>query len=267
MNDKDIKIKVSEISLLDKLEKCLDKDRLEIFIKFLNKYFIEIEKNNVIVESVFISQKIFNKMKEVFGDNSSFIDFNLENKNRADAYLWTADIFIKEDLDQNIIFSTNFEKYERKEMDIKKSLLYKAISKVLSKEKLVKVMGEINEKEVIITCHDKHDKKLVPTKPRTNEKIIHDIEELDPKGEIRKLHKGIPWSSDEEEKESWGHMISYTKIAGVARFIERRSRPYEKTVNINSCQKRRKFKKMSQKKIDKKYKNYYKVGERNGIKK
>lgn len=123
-------------------------------------------------------------------------------------------------------------------MDIKKSTLYKAIVTLL-----------------------KNKKNVESTKPRINEKIVHDMDQFDPDGKKRKLHKGIPWSSEEAEQEAWDHVVYCVKKAGIGQFINRKFKSYEKTVDLNLCQKRRKFKKISKEEINKKYKNDYKIGE------
>jgi len=136
-------------------------------------------------------------------------------------------------------------------MDIRRSQEYKALRKVLKKEILEAVTG-IKEEMVISGEYE-----VKPTKPRINEHIIHDINELDPDGRIRRLHKGKPWDSEEEEEESWQHFIEYVKKAGVPVFNKRGSRPYQKTSNINLCQNRRKHKKII------KNNGKYRLGEKN----
>lgn len=136
-------------------------------------------------------------------------------------------------------------------MDIRKSQEYKALRKVVKKEILEAITG-IKEEWVI--CGD--GEKVEPTKPRINEYIIHDIDELDPDGKIRKLHKGKPWDSEEEEEISWQYFVKYVKKAGVPVFNKKKSRPYQKTSNMNLCQNRRKDRKTI------KNNGKYKVGEK-----
>lgn len=124
-------------------------------------------------------------------------------------------------------------------MDIRKSQEYKALRKVVKKEILEAITGI---KEEMVICGECGE-GVKPTIPRINEHILHDIDELDPDGKIRKLHKGKPWDSKEEEEESWRHFVSYVKKAGVPVFNKRQSRPYQKTSDINLCQNRRKHKK------------------------
>ena len=125
-------------------------------------------------------------------------------------------------------------------MDIRKSQEYKALRKVLKKDVLEKLTGVIDDMEMVVSSHTLN---LTPTKPRINEHIIHDMYELDHNGDIRKLHKDISWDSEEDEEESWKYFVAYVEKVGVARFNKRRFRPYEKTSNLNLCQRRRKDRK------------------------
>jgi len=98
------------------------------------------------------------------------------------------------------------------------------------------------------------------TKPRTNEKIIYDIDEYNKGGRNRKLHQGIPWSSEEAEEASWKSVEHYIKKAGVGRFIKKRSRPYQKSFSFRLCQKRSNFRKLSIEEQNKGFESNYKVG-------
>ena len=124
-------------------------------------------------------------------------------------------------------------------MDIRKSQEYRDLRKVVKKEILEEVTGI---KEEMVICGECGE-GVEPTKPRIIEHIIHDIDELDPAGKIRELHKGKPWESEEEEEESWQHFVKYVEKAGVPVFNTRRSRPYQKTSDINLCTKQRRHKK------------------------
>lgn len=137
-------------------------------------------------------------------------------------------------------------------MDIRKSQEYKALKKVLKREVLEAITG-IKE-EIVISGG--YGEKVKPIKPRINEHIIHDIDELDPDGEMRKRHKVGPWDSEEDEEKSWRNFVVYVEKAGVPVFDKRQSRPYQKTSNINLCQNRRKHKKTI------KNNGGYKVGEK-----
>jgi hypothetical protein len=142
-------------------------------------------------------------------------------------------------------------------MNNKDSILYTVLSKILSKDELY-IIDQIMEETSSRTG------KLEQTKLRENEKNIFDIKELDPDGHIRKLHKGVPWSSDEAEEESWGHFKKYVERVGVPRFLERRLRPRKKTSNnMKLCLNRSKFKRRSQEQINKLFKSNYKVGDKN----
>ena len=135
-------------------------------------------------------------------------------------------------------------------MDVKKSLCYKAIAPLVTRDEMM-----------ILSCHNGTVK---PLRPRINEKMVHDMEEFDPNGDIRKLHKGIPWTDEETEQKSWREVEYYVKKVGVRRFVEHKSRPYEKTANLNLCQRRRKFRKRSKEDIDEQYESNYRIkGENN----
>jgi len=120
-------------------------------------------------------------------------------------------------------------------MDNKKSILYKAVYPITQGEN--------------VKC----------IKPTINEKIVYNMEDVDEYGKNRKLHKEIPWSSEEVEQDSWKSVEYYVEKVGIGRFTKRRFRPYERGTNVNLSQKRRKFKKISQEEINKKYESNYKI--------
>lgn len=128
-------------------------------------------------------------------------------------------------------------------MEIIKIIRYKAIE-------------PLNKEEIV--C----DHILSPIELRSNEEVVYNLEEFDPKGKIRELYKykDNSWSSEESEQKAW-EKVKYSVIeSGVARFITQRFRSYEKTPNMNLCQRRRKFRKMSDERICQEYKCNYQVG-------
>jgi hypothetical protein len=141
-------------------------------------------------------------------------------------------------------------------MDIKESLVYKAVEPLVTKKEIV-----VSKSETI--------NRVYPTEPRENDKIIRTIKELDDSdlrsGRIRKLYQGADWSSEEAEQEGWRTVIHLVNNAGVDRFNSKRWRPYSRTPDMNLCLKRRKFKKIDQEEIKKQFECNYQIGEKREI--
>ncbi len=106
---KEAKLNIAEIQQeIDEWMKTMEKRaKQRKFLSFLSEKFKEIEKEEKIVKAVYISAKVFSILRTLGKDFFEESDSKDDIYNGIYGKLWTANVIVKPDLNENIIFSSN----------------------------------------------------------------------------------------------------------------------------------------------------------------